>query len=122
MSMAAIVNRDRERSIITSLLNGVRQRGEALIVSGAPGIGKSALVTEASRTATSMGMLVLATSGAQAEANLAFAGLHQLLRPVLPPLAPLRRRQRPALGAALAMDSPATPEPFLIALAALQLL
>jgi DNA-binding CsgD family transcriptional regulator len=122
MSMAAIVNRDREQSIITSLLNGVRQRGAALVVSGDPGIGKSALVTEASRTAASMGMLPLATSGAQAEANLAFAGLHQLLRPVLAHLDALPQRQRAALGAAFGMDSHATPEPFLIALAALQLL
>jgi DNA-binding CsgD family transcriptional regulator len=122
MSMAAMVNRDRERSIITSLLHGVRQRGAALIVSGDPGIGKSALVTEASRTATSMGMLVLTTSGAQAEANLAFAGLHQLLRPVLAHLDALPHRQRAALGAAFGMDTHATPEPFLIALAALQLL
>ncbi len=55
-------------------------------------------------------------------AGLAFAGLHQLLRPVLAHLGDLPPWQRTALGAAFGMGDVATPEPFLIALAALRLL
>jgi DNA-binding CsgD family transcriptional regulator len=122
MSATATVGREREREIITGLLAAVHERGAALIVRGEPGIGKSALLAEAAAGAAGQGMLVLPTSGAPTEANLPFAGLHQLLRPVLGHLGALPQRQRAALGAAFGMDDPATPEPFLIALAALQLL
>ena len=67
-------------------------------------------------------MLVLGTSGVQSEAGLAFAGLHQLLRPVLGYLGDLPPRQQAALGAAFGTADAAAAEPFLIALAALQLL
>lgn len=93
-----------------------------MVVRGEPGIGKSALLAEASRIAASQGMRVLSTSGVLSESNLAFAGLHQLLRPVLAHLDDLPPRQRTALGTAFGMEDAAAPEPFLIALAALQLL
>ena len=53
----------------------------ALLIRGEPGVGKSALLQDARAGAT--GMRVLSIQGLESEAPLAFAGLHQLLRPVL---------------------------------------
>jgi DNA-binding CsgD family transcriptional regulator len=65
---------------------------------------------------------VLETVGAQSEASLAFAGLHQLLRPVLDEVERLPAPQRDALHAAFGIIDEAAPDPFLIALATLNLL
>jgi DNA-binding CsgD family transcriptional regulator len=116
-----LVGRDRERGVLSGLLERLPRRGAALVVRGEPGIGKSALLEEVMRAAASQGKLVLRTSGVQSEAGLAFAGLHQLLRPLLRRTASLPPRQRAALGAAFGMAEEA-PDPFLTALAALHLL
>ena len=108
--------------MLVGLLDDVSRRGGALVLRGEPGIGKSALLREAAEAAADRGMLVLGMSGVQSEANLAFAGLHQLLRPVLSHLGELAPRQRAALEAAFGLRDAAPPELFVIALAALELL
>jgi DNA-binding CsgD family transcriptional regulator len=122
MSVESLVGRDRERGLFVRLLDGARKRGSALVMHGEPGIGKSALLTDAAAVAARRGMLVLSMSGVKSESNLAFAGMHQLLRPVLGHLGELAPRQRAALSAAFGLADGPTPEPFLIALAALELL
>lgn len=122
MGVVPLVGRDRENGMLVRLLDDVRKHGAALVVHGEPGIGKSALLTAAARAAVDRGMLVLTMSGVQSEANLAFAGMHQLLRPILNRLDDLAPRQRAVLRAAFGMEDTATPELFLIALAALELL
>jgi DNA-binding CsgD family transcriptional regulator/tetratricopeptide (TPR) repeat protein len=67
-------------------------------------------------------MLVLSTAGVQSETNLPFAGLHQLLRPILAHVDQLAPLQRNAVMAAFGMTDAAAPDPFLIAMAALELL
>ena len=54
--------------------------GRAVVVIGAPGIGKSALLGAAEQAARAAGFQVLTTTGVECEAQLPFAGLHQLLR------------------------------------------
>ena len=66
-------------------------------------------------------MQVLRASGVQSEAHLPFAGLHQLLRPILGGAAELPAPQRAALLAAFGMSDAAAPDRFLIALAVLDL-
>jgi DNA-binding CsgD family transcriptional regulator len=117
-----LVGRDAERGVLAGLLDDVGRRGAALLLRGEPGIGKSALLAETTEAAADRGMVVLGMSGVQSEANLAFAGLHQLLRPVLGYLGELAPRQRAALEAAFGLRDAATPELFVIALAALELL
>jgi DNA-binding CsgD family transcriptional regulator len=108
--------------MLEQLVARIPERGGVLVVRGDPGIGKTALLAVASAGASSNGVSVLRTAGAQSETDLAFAGLHQLLRPVLARLDRLPGPQRDALSATFgAIDVPA-PDPFLIALAALNLL
>jgi len=67
-------------------------------------------------------MQVLATAGVQAEAGLPFAGLHQLIRPIIGGIKDLPLRQRTALLTAFGMADEASPDLFLVALATLDLL
>src|SRR3954468_14942136 len=119
---APLVGRHDEQALLTSLLDDVATRGQALVLRGEPGIGKSRLLSESERTARERGMAVLRTTGVQSEAHLPFAGLHQLLRPVRDRASELRDVQRAALDAAFGLTHEAAPEPFRIAMAALDLL
>jgi hypothetical protein len=79
-------------------------------------------VAEAAALARDRGMVVLSTSGVQSEAHLAFAGLHQLLRPVRDRAVDLIPAHRAALDAAFGLADGPPPEHFRIAMAALDLL
>ena len=108
--------------MLDQLVARIPGRGGALVMRGDPGVGKTALLAVASAAASSNGVSVLRTAGAQSEIGFAFAGLQQLLHPVLMWLDRLAGPQREALSAAFgALDNP-VPDPFLIALAALNLL
>ena len=117
-----LLGRHEEQHLLTTLLDDVATRGQALVLHGAPGIGKSRLLAEAERAARERGMLVLNTAGVQSEARLPFAGLHQLIRPVRNRASELRDVQRAALDAAFGLTEEAAPEPFRIAMAVLDLL
>ena len=117
----AVVGRERELRVIEDILDGVHARGTGLLIHGEPGIGKSALVTAAIQAACERGFRVLATTGVQSETHLPFAGLHQLLRPILTGADDLPPRQRDSLLAAFGMADATAPDFFLIALAVLEL-
>src|SRR5260370_24567352 len=65
---------------------------------------------------------MLAVTGIESEAELPYAGLHQLLQPVLPSAGALPGPQENALLTALGMREGAPPEVFLVGLATLSLL
>jgi len=76
--------REHELQVVAGLVGGLAKgAGGVLVVRGEAGIGKSALLTAAAGLAADSGARVLSATGIQAEARLPFAGLHQLLRPVL---------------------------------------
>ncbi|MCZ2828984.1 DUF2791 family P-loop domain-containing protein [Modestobacter sp. VKM Ac-2986] len=117
-----LVGRDAEVEALDRLLRDVRHRGAAVVVRGEAGIGKSALLRHIGEAATAQGLRVLRTTGVESEAALPFAALHQLVRSLLDRLPSLPGPQRGALEAAFGMSEAAAPEPFLIGLAALNLL
>jgi DNA-binding CsgD family transcriptional regulator len=117
-----LVGRARELRRLHDLLAVLSQHGGGLLLRGEPGIGKSALLAEATRSASERGMRVLRTTGVQSEARLPFAGLHQLLWPVIDRLDMLAPPQRHALLAAFGMTERDTPDVFLIALGTLNVL
>src|SRR5919107_2076820 len=118
-----ILGRERELGRLHELVDGVEGRGAALIVRGEPGIGKSTLLAAAARRARAAGMQLLQTSGVQSETQLPFAGLHQLVLPVLAHADRLPAPQQTALLAAFGMvEATETPDRFLIALGVLELL
>jgi predicted ATPase len=118
---APLLGRAQEQSLLTSLLDGVGERGQVLVLRGEPGIGKSRLLSVAARTARDRGMRVLTATGVQSEAHLPFAGLHQLLRPVRERAVELPPIQRNALDAAFGLMGEVAPEHYRIAMASLDL-
>jgi len=120
---AELFGRDPEIAALELLLARVGDGGGSLLVLGDPGIGKSALAEIAGRRAAERGMRVLTCAGVPGEARLSFAGLHQLLRPVLAEADGLPPGQRDALLTALgAGGGEAAPAMPLVGLAALELL
>jgi len=117
-----LLGRDRELLAVDTLVGRVKDGGGALLIRGDPGIGKSALLGHAMKSAEAAGLRVLRAVGVRTEAQLPFAGLHQLLRPVLGGLDELPRPQRLALAAAFGLEAGAADDPFLVALATLTLL
>ena len=83
------------------LADARRSRSGALVVRGEAGAGKSALLGHAAGRAE--GMLVLRATGVESEAELPFAALHQLLRPVLGLAGRLPEPQAAALGRGLGL-------------------
>src|SRR5438034_2572155 len=97
-----LVGREEERAHIERLLAHAREgRGGALVVRGAAGIGKTTLLEHAVQTAHSF--RILRALGVESEAELPFAGLHELVRPIVQLIDELPRPQARALKAALAL-------------------
>ncbi|MFL5839068.1 MAG: AAA family ATPase [Thermoleophilaceae bacterium] len=117
-----LFGRDRETEMVGTLLESVRERGAALVLTGEPGIGKSALLDDAEGRALGLGMTVLRTAGVPSESQMAFAGLHKLLSRHIDAISELPGPQAAALSSAFGLTGDAAPDLFLIALAALELL
>src|SRR5258706_15107035 len=122
MSGSGLVGRDAELALIETAISEVAEHGGALLVTGAAGIGKTSLLDAATTDARGRGYRVLAVTGLESEADLPYAGLHQLLQPVMQSAGALPEPQKNALLTALGMREGARPEGFLVALATLSLL
>src|ERR1700686_2903235 len=116
-----LFGRGPELAALRTLLDQPSQRGSALVIWGDAGSGKSALLAEAGRHAEETGRHVLHATGVESEMRMPFAGLHQLLGPVLGGIDGLPDGQRQALLDAFGSTS-GSPEVFLVALATLNLL
>ncbi|HST41112.1 MAG TPA: AAA family ATPase, partial [Conexibacter sp.] len=135
--------RERELTRIEELLDQARAgRGGGLLLHGEAGIGKTALVAAAaeraagaSERATGAGgadasradagaapFLVLRASGYEASSALPYAGLRQLVAPLLPLREQLSPVQAQALAVALALEPPTPQERLAVPLALVALL
>src|SRR6266566_3020649 len=119
--VAELLGRDEELARLYQLVDSIGERGGALVVRGEAGIGKSTLLAAARERALDRGVAVVSTAGALSEAQLAFAGLHQLLLPLLGRLDLLPDSQRQALETAFRIAEGDAPDLFLIGLATLGL-
>ncbi|WP_203981047.1 ATP-binding protein, partial [Planotetraspora silvatica] len=79
MTPHALVGRDAELRELFALLHGVKEGGGALVLSGAAGVGKSALLGAATADATARGTRVLTVTGVPAEGQVPYEGLRRLL-------------------------------------------
>jgi DNA-binding CsgD family transcriptional regulator len=100
------VGRERERARIDRLLQEARAgKSDALLLHGEAGIGKTALMRWAIGQAT--GLRVLRARGIETESDIPFAGLAELVTPLLDRLDDIPDVQAAALRGALALG-PAT--------------
>jgi DNA-binding CsgD family transcriptional regulator len=101
-----LYGRDDELRSLTELVANVRaDRSGVLVIRGEAGIGKTAILAEVAARAGDM--LVLRGTAIETEAELPFAGLHLLLRPLLDRLDELPQPQANALRRALFAAGPA---------------
>jgi DNA-binding CsgD family transcriptional regulator/tetratricopeptide (TPR) repeat protein len=116
------VGREAQLARLAAFVDDVPTRGQVLVVHGDAGMGKSTLLASAAERARSAGMRVLWATGRESEAGLAFAGLHQLLSPVLEAAAELPERQARALLGALGLAAAPAADRLVTGVAALTLL
>src|SRR5580658_6451930 len=118
---AGLTGRLSERGVLDRFVAGVQAgEGQALVVRGEPGVGKTALLDYLAGRAS--GCLVVRAAGVQSEMELAFAGLHQLCAPMLDQAESLPAPQRAALRTAFGLSDGPVPDRFLVGLAVVGLL
>jgi DNA-binding CsgD family transcriptional regulator len=110
-----LVGRVRQVREITGFFGAGAGQGRALLLSGDPGVGKTALLREFAKSMSATGATVLSATGAQFEAELAYAGLHQLLFPLYEQFERLGDTHREALRNALGFGSGPVPDRLLVA-------
>jgi DNA-binding CsgD family transcriptional regulator len=116
-----LYGREAERAALSALLDGVHaSQSGVLVLRGEPGVGKSALLADTVDRAA--GMRVLRAVGVESEGELAFAGLHQLVWPLLGTVDAIPPPQAAALRGALGLESSSGDDRFLIGAAVLSLL
>ena len=109
-----------EREALDRLLAAVRGgQSRVLVVSGEPGVGKTALLQSVIESAP--GLRVARAVGVESEMELAFAALQQLCAPMLDRLDRLPAPQQEALGVAFGLRAGNAPDRFLVGLAVLSL-
>jgi DNA-binding CsgD family transcriptional regulator len=103
------------------LLESLRAgQGQALVLRGESGVGKSALLEYLAEGVSEC--RVLRAAGVESETEFAYAGLHQLCAPLLDLREHLPAPQRDALATVFGLNAGPAPDTFLIGLATLTLL
>ncbi|MEV0073143.1 AAA family ATPase [Amycolatopsis sp. NPDC050768] len=111
-----LVGRDPERARLRDLLTG----GGAVVVRGAAGLGKTALLTQIANAAGEH--RVLNVRGIAAEADLPYAALHLLCSALPAELARLHAHRREVLERAIGLRAGAAPERLPVCVAVVELL
>jgi DNA-binding CsgD family transcriptional regulator len=118
-----LLGRQHELTHIEGLLTGATDgTSAALLLHGEPGIGKSALLRAASEQAADLGFVVLRARGYESESDIPFAGLLELLTPLLALRDKIPEVQARALSSALALEPPTPFDRFAVPAGMLSLL
>ena len=117
-----LVGRDRDLGLVRGFVEEAMVSGGALLLSGDAGVGKTVLLDAAAGQARGTGARVVRAAGVEFESAMSFAGLHQVLQPLLGGLDRLPDPYRTALNVALGLDRGAPSDQLLVSNAALTLL
>ncbi len=117
---STLVGREAEFGRIASFLAQAAVGGQALLLFGDPGVGKTAMLDLAADAAGTK-VRVTRAAGAEFEANLSHAGLNQVLQPLLRGLDDLIGPHREALTVALGLGTGSAPGRLLLSTATLHL-
>jgi len=110
MDAPRLVGRASELAVLDDFVRGSVSGGGALLLTGDPGVGKSALLDAAVRAAAAHGTRVIRGGGVEYEADVGFAVLHQLLGPLGDHVEELPASRRSALEVALGLASGPAPD------------
>ncbi len=118
-----LIDRTSELELLTGLLTQAADGiSEALVVRGAPGIGKTALLDAVAARASDDGLRVARVTGVESEAPLGYAAVHRLLLLFPGFTEQLPAPQREALQSTFGLLAGPPPDRFLVALGVLTLL
>jgi DNA-binding CsgD family transcriptional regulator len=117
-----LIGRRAELATVRALIERTRRDGQALLLFGEPGAGKTMLLDAAAEMASSAGVCVLRASGVEFEAGISFCGLNQTLIPLLADLAHLTASHRDALNVALGFGEGSAPDRLVVSNATLALM
>ncbi|MEV5571759.1 AAA family ATPase [Spirillospora sp. NPDC052269] len=109
----------RLRRFVRRILLG---EGDALLLAGDAGVGKTSLLNHAAALAGDAGIRRLRATGTQYEADISFAALHQLLHPCLDGLPRLKPVHARALNVVFGLGDGPPPAQMMVAGAVLALL
>ena len=117
-----LIGRDHDLGLVRGFVDEAMVSGGALLLSGDAGVGKTVLLDAAAGQARGAGTRVVRAAGVEFESTIGFAGLHQVLQPLLTGLDRLTDPYRTALSVALGLDQGAPSDQLLVSNAALTLL
>jgi DNA-binding CsgD family transcriptional regulator len=116
-----LVGRDQDLAVIRAFVDELPAQGGTLLLSGEPGVGKSALLDAAEELGAIAGIRVLRAAGAEFE-DASFSGLNQLLLPLRTDVDRLDAPQCNALNIALGFSEGLDSDRLVVSNAALVLL
>ncbi|MFJ5035935.1 AAA family ATPase [Streptomyces sp. NPDC088560] len=119
-SANAIVGRDDEKAQLCSFIRATE--GQALVLRGETGVGKSTLLDYAADLAAQEDHHVIRATGVEAETELPYAGLHQLLYPLLPGASQLDTGTEAVFDAVFSRTEASPPSVMSLGVAVLSLL
>jgi DNA-binding CsgD family transcriptional regulator len=119
---ADLVGRTAELELLDSVLAGRDGDCLGLLLSGGPGVGKTALLDAAAARAVAAGMRVLRASAVEFEAEMDFSALHQLLYPLRRHADRLARHHRDVIDRIFGLAPGPLPNPLAASTAVLALL
>ena len=117
-----LFGRDEDLELLRAFVESSSSDGDALLLSGAPGVGKTVLLDVVAAQAADAGVRVLRAAGAEFEADLSFAHLNQVLYPLFEDIEVLSPPHREALEVALGLGDGPPPDQLIVCNAALSLL
>jgi AAA ATPase domain len=116
------VGRQDELDMMRAFVGEAASAGAALVISGDAGMGKTMMLKAAEEVSAAAGARVLRAVGAEFETHLNFAGLHQILSPLMPNVIELTSVYRDALSVALGFDAGPRPAQHVVSKATMALL
>lgn len=118
---SSLMGRAADLALIDEFLARAAAEGGSLVLTGEPGVGKTALLRVAADRAVAAGTRVVRAEGVEFEATGVFSGLSQILIPLSAGLETLLPVHRDTLAAVLGMAEGEPPKPPQVAQAALSL-
>ncbi|MEU0568411.1 ATP-binding cassette domain-containing protein, partial [Nonomuraea sp. NPDC005983] len=118
--VSTVVGRDGVHGELSAFMTATG--GRALILRGETGVGKSALLDHVAGLAATENHRVIRAAGVEAEAELPFAGLHQVLYSLLPHAAGLDEGHRAVFDVVFGLREGKAPSVMSVGIAALDLL
>jgi hypothetical protein len=115
-----VIGRDGEQGRLSMFVTATE--GQALVLRGETGVGKSAPLDHVAHVAAQSGHTVVRAAGVEAESGLPFAGLHQMLHSLLPSADSLDQVHRAAFETAFGRSSGKPPSVMSLGIAVLDLL